>query len=979
MSRRGSIPVSAIAYGRDCDADRLGEDDTAAGGATFNFSVVGPPPFPYKLKITFNGYDKGEVLTNFPALVVLNDGLTNFAYSTFLSSSGADLRFYDADERIFLNYEIEEWSIDGNSYVWVQIPELTNGTYIWACWGLEDEATAPACTTNGATWTEGFRSVFHLHATSGNTAYDSTSNDVDGTLINMEPADWSSGWIANALTFDGLDEFVSNSLASAWNDTFTLSMWVKADQIAQGDGTGLFANSADGFQVDFDGSSHYRYNGTNDADLGQAETNWVYLTVTFDGVTVRTYLNGVEVDTASDDHSIFSRYDIGTGTNRSSFFDGMIDEVRISEMARSSNWVWASYLTQGGSLPDSYGEVLGRGTYFQIDPDPSETGVALPFIENFDELAPGDLNGTNDWHAARADAAHVQSGATYSGDHAARVNKTTVWHGFDETSATNVWIDWYAKPVPRGIPPKPISELHWNTTASFYLNPYGHIVARSNTTWVTLSDVTLPIGEWLRFSMNLDYENNTWSLYVADNTRNALAETVVEGLPFYASGGPRLVSFRMTEDSPTAMSYVDELGIGSSMPLSVDRDNDGMSDAWELSVFGNTATGGDVDSDGDGVTNRFEYLAGTHPTNSDSHMRVVSVDLKTEVGNDIEITWAGGNYNGPATYGNAGDRIVRSYSLYAAGQDADNPKTHAASVTDTLTGSNTWIDAVAASTYDRKYYNFSMTFAGQTIRNTEEWAAYVQDRPAGEKFLMCVPVDYGNASANNLNATLGRQLMRGLSPGGDTNTADRIEFFSESGDWYDKGSWQKYYLFSNETYGVFWSDGGPSPANVTIKAGQGIWVIRGSGSAVRPNAVFGGRSFTESTVGDLTFGVGTDQWTMFGWPLARSRHHGRTAENGTQPPPTNQLGFATSGTGGTTTDPRVQSEWGDRIWVWENNEWSRFYWLVDHVGAGWDGRWWDNRTRDFADFTLEPGVGYYYRHVTNMWGGAEFQWTPEAP
>ena len=59
MSRRGSIPVSAIAYGRDCDADRLGEDDTAAGGATFNFSVVDPPPFPYKLKITFQWLRQG--------------------------------------------------------------------------------------------------------------------------------------------------------------------------------------------------------------------------------------------------------------------------------------------------------------------------------------------------------------------------------------------------------------------------------------------------------------------------------------------------------------------------------------------------------------------------------------------------------------------------------------------------------------------------------------------------------------------------------------------------------------------------------------------------------------------------------------------------------------------------------------------------------------------------------------------------------
>jgi len=968
-----------VARGRDFDGDRPGEDDTAEGTAAFTFSVVDPPLFPYKLKITFDGYDKDEVLTNFPALVVLNNGLTNFSYCTFLSSSGADLRFRDADESFFLNYEIEEWNTNGNSCVWVQVPELTNGTYIWACWGLEEESAAPEYTTNGATWTEGFRSVFHLHAAGGGTAYDSTSNGVDGTLINMEDSDWTGGLIAKGLRFDGIDEFVSNSLAAAWSDTFTVSMWVKADRAAQGDGTGLFANGADGFQVDFDGGGRYRYNGTNDADLGQAETNWVYLTVTFDGVDVRTYVNGVEADTALDDHSTFSRYDIGTAANRSAFFEGMLDEVRISEAARSSNWVWASYLTQGGLLPVGYGEVMGRGTYYQVDPDPAETGVALPFIENFDTLVPGDLDGANDWHVARADAAHVQSGSAYSGANAARVGRTTVWHGFGESLATNVWIDWYARPVPRRIPPRPICELHWNTTASFYLNPDGRIVVRSNATWVVCSEAVFPTGEWLRFSLNLDYGSDTWSLHVAGSNRNELAKSVARGLPFCSCVRPRLVSFRVTEDSPAGMSYVDELGIGATMPLSVDADNDGMSDAWEVSVFGNTDVAGDIDSDGDGITNRLEYLAGTHPTNSASRMRIVSVDLKTETGNHIDVTLAGGNWNGPTTYAEAGDRIVRTYSLYAAGHDSDNPKTYAGSVTDTLSGSNKWTDANAANLYNRRYYDFGMTFAGQTVRNTEEWAAYVQDRPADQRFLMCVPVDYGSAAGNNLNSTLGRHLMRGLSAGGETNTADRIEFFTESGDWYEKGSWQKYYLFTNDSGQAFWSDGGPSEADATIKAGQAIWVIRGAGPSARGNSVFGGRSFTEHSVEDLTFGVGNDEWTMFGWPLPRSRGHSRTAAGGGQPPPANQLGFAASGTGGTTTDPGVKDEWGDRIWVWENNEWSRFYWLMDHVGADWDGRWWDNRTRDFADFSLEPGVGYYYRHVTNKWGGSEFQWTPETP
>ena len=46
-----------------------------------------------KMKITFSGYNKPETLTNFPALVIFNTNLANFAYGQFASANGYDLRF----------------------------------------------------------------------------------------------------------------------------------------------------------------------------------------------------------------------------------------------------------------------------------------------------------------------------------------------------------------------------------------------------------------------------------------------------------------------------------------------------------------------------------------------------------------------------------------------------------------------------------------------------------------------------------------------------------------------------------------------------------------------------------------------------------------------------------------------------------------------------------------------------------------------
>jgi hypothetical protein len=45
-----------------------------------------------------------------------------------------------------------------------------------------------------------------------------------------------------------------------------------------------------------------------------------------------------------------------------------------------------------------------------------------------------------------------------------------------------------------------------------------------------------------------------------------------------------------------------------------DVDGNGIADAWEQLYFPNGAPDPETDSDGDGASNRFEYIAGTNPT-----------------------------------------------------------------------------------------------------------------------------------------------------------------------------------------------------------------------------------------------------------------------------------------------------------------------------------------------------------------------------
>ncbi len=56
-----------------------------------------------------------------------------------------------------------------------------------------------------------------------------------------------------------------------------------------------------------------------------------------------------------------------------------------------------------------------------------------------------------------------------------------------------------------------------------------------------------------------------------------------------------------------------------------DADGDGLPDNWETNYFGGPSARADVDSDGDGQSNRDEYIAGTDPTNASSYLKIDAI------------------------------------------------------------------------------------------------------------------------------------------------------------------------------------------------------------------------------------------------------------------------------------------------------------------------------------------------------------------
>ena len=372
--------------------------------------------WPYRKLITIDDSLVSANLVNFPVLI---SEATDLDLAAAAQTNGQDIVFiHYTDNSTILNHEIEFYNhLNGQLTAWVKIPMLsaTSDTRLWMYYGNPSAGNQQHVE---ATWDANYLAVHHLQETTG-TAYDSTAHNNDGTPYGALNQD-VTGKIDGADFFDGVDDRIQLPTVYTTEPQFTIETWIYAEAgarhfISQRSDTsqGVF------IQILGDNTLQYYINGINHI-TGILLNTWYYVALTFNGTNADLYINSFESSIPCTPPTWPSvPMCLGNRPAGDRPFHGTMDEVRLSNIARTSSWINAVYANQ--NTPEAYVSIGSEEPY-----EYTLTLTASP-------LAGGSIGATpvppyyyNDIVTLTATPATGWSFSSWSGDLSGSANPTTI-------------------------------------------------------------------------------------------------------------------------------------------------------------------------------------------------------------------------------------------------------------------------------------------------------------------------------------------------------------------------------------------------------------------------------------------------------------------------------------------------------------------------------------------------------------------------
>lgn len=290
----------------------------------------------------------GAVVEDFPVLVRLHRDWFDFSQS---QNAGEDIRFSTSEGRS-LAYQIESWdAAKGEANVWVRVPKITGNSrqMLRVHWG---EAAAKRESNGQAVFnsTNGYLSTWHMNEPVQDETKLLTSNDTGTTatagIIGAARHFPGGKGVFGGDKIDGLPVGAESHSTEAWfraeKPNATIVSW--GNEHAQGK-----------VVMQFRSPPHVRmdcyFSGGNVAGESRLQlSEWTHVVHTYQKGEAKLYINGM-LDGVNRNQGpplavkSPARLFIGGWYNNYEFV-GDIDEVRVSKVVRSADWVKLQYENQ---------------------------------------------------------------------------------------------------------------------------------------------------------------------------------------------------------------------------------------------------------------------------------------------------------------------------------------------------------------------------------------------------------------------------------------------------------------------------------------------------------------------------------------------------------------------------------------------------------------------------------------------------------
>jgi Concanavalin A-like lectin/glucanases superfamily/IPT/TIG domain/Putative Ig domain len=283
-----------------------------------------------------------------------------------------------------LNHEVETYDgMTGRIVSWVRMPLLSHSSdtviYLW----YGNSAVQSSQENRTGVWDTNYVGVWHLPDGTVLSARDSSATGNNGVITAATPV---AGQIDGAASFNGTNAYIEAADSASLRvgaPAFTFAGWVNPATVGTCGTYGCIVLNKEGsyeFALNSDGNIYWAINSTTpgwtwiNSGINVPLNAWSHVALTYDGSRVLAYKNGVLVSTTTATGSVSgstnalrfgARNAPGSPT---SLFPGKLDDIAISKVARSSDWIAAEYNNQ-----------ISPSMFYVVGAESTQAG---PFLSN---------------------------------------------------------------------------------------------------------------------------------------------------------------------------------------------------------------------------------------------------------------------------------------------------------------------------------------------------------------------------------------------------------------------------------------------------------------------------------------------------------------------------------------------------------------------------------------------------------------------